>query len=276
MSAHRRVAHNYSGGTALCDICRKVFKSNTILNQHRRRIHGVAGSAADEEPDEQGEFICRECGTTFEWKQELKEHTKNHNLVRTKLKCDICSKEFRSNQSFQDHVRGHTTDKPFECQHCKKCFGRRSILSRHLLIHTGERPYKCTMCEKSFTQKSTRDAHLRRHSGEKPFECEMCGRCFADKSHYKRHVKHVHTQTPETAKNLVECKHCKKFLSSKNSLCRHLKVVHTDNVSNGGDVSTHEEMNESAIFECLETTLEAKANKMKETDKLDREEASHF
>ena len=113
------------------------------------------------------------------------------------FKCTYCTKTFDRRDVLNDHVRNHTGEKPFQCTVCNKKFTRGFVLLRHMRTH-GEGAFKCDFCLKSFDRwdyneevlrghkfllffirKDTYRDHMRNHTGEKPFKCKFCGKSFS-------------------------------------------------------------------------------------------------
>lgn len=118
-------------------------------------------TAAQEEEMHQ----CPGCGSTFQTKSELVEHTLRQ--------CDIGN---------------------FECHVCSKKFTHKSNLTRHMQIHTGIKNHECPECGKKFFQKGNLKQHMLTHRGDCNYECKKCGKNFFLLSSLVRHS-HVHNMT---------------------------------------------------------------------------------
>ncbi|XP_064223475.1 zinc finger protein 418 isoform X2 [Aotus nancymaae] len=139
-------------------------------------------------------------------------------LPREGCYCCECGKSFSKYDSFSNHQRGHTGNRPYECGECGKSFSNKGSLVQHQRVHTGERPYECGGCGKSFSQNGTLIKHQRVHTGERPYECEECGKCFTQKGNLLQH------QRGHTSERPYECEECGKRFSQKGTLTEHHRV----------------------------------------------------
>ena len=51
------------------------------------------------------------------------------------FKCEVCHKSFDRKDTYNDHVRNHTGEKPFKCRFCPKSFSRSFVLTKHEKNH---------------------------------------------------------------------------------------------------------------------------------------------
>ena len=58
--------------------------------------------------------------------------------------CKICNKEFSCRRYLTQHVKPHSSERPYECSECKKKFKQKSVLKRHMGSHTDTRTYECS------------------------------------------------------------------------------------------------------------------------------------
>jgi uncharacterized Zn-finger protein len=69
---------------------------------------------------------------------------------------------FKQRQNLQQHIRTHTSDKPYKCDLCDMGFRQKGNLQRHIKVHTGDtcKPYKCDVCDIMFTQRKDQQRSL--------------------------------------------------------------------------------------------------------------------
>ncbi|XP_008417042.1 zinc finger protein 568-like [Poecilia reticulata] len=129
---------------------------------------------------------CKVCGKVFA-SSCLIDHMRIHTSERP-FSCLICGKSFTMAARLKVHMRIHSDEKPFSCPTCGKKLSSKASLSQHIRTHTGERPFSCLTCGKSFADRGCLSQHKKIHTGERPFSCTTCGRRFIRKSHLTSHM----------------------------------------------------------------------------------------
>ncbi len=160
-----------------------------------------------------------------------------------KFICDLCSKEFGTKKSLDEHVIKHQTRDPgkkvFNCEDCKESFKSFSLYMVHYRhIHKSLPPefkdqYVCENCGKVFTEESLLKAHIKITHGEKGkkqksrsgrplLPCPECSKVFKGKTGFDEHVRSVHENNTPHA-----CEQCPKKFALKKTLHNHMIDKHT-------------------------------------------------
>ena len=99
----------------------------------------------------------------------------------SKLKCEICAKEFFGDSSLKYHMK-NVHKKNLKCEHCSKLFDRQSKLIKHMETHVKrqiahESMFQCDQCGKEIQGKKRLRIHKRTHF---LFRCQPCNKIFKD------------------------------------------------------------------------------------------------
>jgi hypothetical protein len=142
------------------------------------------------------------------------------NLLRSKIKCNICDRNFSRKKGLNQHIRFvHEKEKNFLCNHCNKQFARKNALTNHITdIHEQNGQFVCRFCNKKYFKERAKEIHERKHTGEKPYQCEQCGSNFKTKASIEVHMK-IHLEVME-----YQCVDCRKQFRTKGSLERHVQI----------------------------------------------------
>ena len=140
-----------------------------------------------------------------------------------KFKCEICEKNFASNNSKSKHLTiVHGEEKKLICNVCTLAFGVKKELTVHVKNNHKRGHHPCKKCGKIFAGSSNLMNHIKIvHEGEKYFKCDYCGKGFGLSTDLKRHLKSVHEGTKDQ-----ECPICYKTFSLKHHVNNHIKKVH--------------------------------------------------
>ena len=149
MRSHMRARHTEEKPFE-CDICHKVFSSQSNLRGHWS-IH------KDDRP-----YLCSICGTAFKANSNLQKHIMRH-LGDKRFTCNTCGKQFVTSTDLRRHHRVHSSEKSFLCDLCPKGFKDGTSLSRHMFCHTGVKNHLCTFCGEAFARKDNCFTHMKKH-----------------------------------------------------------------------------------------------------------------
>ena len=118
-----------------CPTCEYYFKSERDLSLHIDRVHVI-----DRRKD------CLQCGATFQYPQQLKNHLidrhgRRSTVVGGNYSCNICSRGFDRMWKLRTHLNeNHARDEifPIYCHDCRKSFQSKPDLWTHKrLVHGG-------------------------------------------------------------------------------------------------------------------------------------------
>lgn len=172
-------------------------------------------------------FECDICHTSLASKIGLRAHFDVH-YPRREFKCHICTAEYKSLSSLNQHVRYIHQNEPkqFICTICGSAQRKRHLLWEHMNRHNGIKPYACTYdgCEMRFFSKARRSEHGRTHTGAKPFLCSIdgCDSRFAYAVDFKRHKFKAHGIYTKK----YNCTICTEILPENRLLKKHMETHH--------------------------------------------------
>lgn len=193
-----------------CPLCNKHFISEYFLKRHilkhmNRKVE------------------CITCGTIFNSKFYLYEHTKMTHLLKhiNYLSCKVCGRTFTSEDKLRIHGRHHR-NKP--CLLCDKTFASQKHYDSHIERHAvklmlkRKRAQTCSFCEKECSNDNDLSFHVNKvHLQIKPYNCDMCERQFYTENNLKNHKKVHSLPSKET------CEFCGNTLKSRKQLVIHVR-----------------------------------------------------
>ncbi|CAH1785734.1 unnamed protein product, partial [Owenia fusiformis] len=188
----------------------------------------------------------------------------------SKTLCNLCNKNFRTNQIFRKHKQ---TYKHFKCDICTYSFMDEIDLMMHLItLHkikiqcgfcnkeykslVGMRNhlksslhFKCTLCPKSFETNKQLTSHSKIHS-LKPYTCNQCSQLFTCEEDLNIHFNSTH-----------KCKQCFEVFTSRQDLKTHVQFSHVGsqntcrycpkNFPSKNDLNTHlHHVHDETLFKC--------------------------
>jgi uncharacterized Zn-finger protein len=171
-----------------CDKCLRRFSSNTMLRNHKARIHDGKTSK---------DFECLKCHKRFSEKGNLTKHDKTVHLKLREHVCEVCGRAFGRNGTPSD-AHSHAARQGAQC----------SVLS----------------VRQDVSNDSNLMTHVRTvHDGviANPRPCPKCDYVADCPSHLRIHFTAAHTS------NRFQCAYgCPHGYSSVGSLSKHLKEKH--------------------------------------------------
>lgn len=197
-----------------CAICERKFNRRATLNDHLK-------THADQFP-----FQCSNCREGFHLEKEKKTHEKSCN--RKKYQCQICKKYSTSKKTdFENHIRSHTGEKPFQCIHCPRKFSVKSHLNVHMKRHNvlnTSTPANQTQFERFKYPKVSKPKKGKiaeeKNCNQRTYECYLCHYLSLRKSD---HVNHFRIHMVEKAEKASRCLQCSKPISSESNSHKHTR-----------------------------------------------------
>eukprot|EP00092_Neocalanus_flemingeri_P019186 GFUD01020785.1.p1 GENE.GFUD01020785.1~~GFUD01020785.1.p1 ORF type:complete len:422 (-),score=92.38 GFUD01020785.1:15-1280(-) len=178
-----------------CDVCDKKFKTKSIAQIHKARIHSTVMP-----------FKCSKCDKRFKDQGSCRRHESNDSVhikmenlkLNPNLVCNICGKEFERHRRWclDQHLLTHLANKKFACDNCGQFYRQKAYLQTHMKVCLDIRDEKCDECDEKFHSKTDLYKHDRtHHTGDKPYACTICSVAFSSNSGYIAHGKNVHNAT---------------------------------------------------------------------------------
>ena len=105
----------------------------------------------NEVPNDNWPVDCNKCNLSLDSLENFNQHMNDH-WSEDKC-CPVCGILINSTRSnFKQHLKTHTSVKPFVCEFCKKSFRKKDSMEEHRRIHTGEKPFVCEICTREAIQ----------------------------------------------------------------------------------------------------------------------------
>ncbi|XP_039287911.1 zinc finger protein 546 [Nilaparvata lugens] len=193
-----------------CLFCDMKFVQKRSRLNHYRTFH-----------KEESELICFICGTAFNTKENLDNHSKTH-TVQT-FKCELCNATFCRRQQYLTHVKDHNK---YLCVTCGKSYPNLKVLEPHEqdghIIEGLQTQYNCLECHRGFHFHSSLFYHMKTHENEKTFFCQECCSIFKNKFDYRQHINSVEAHVKDLVpSNVFECTYCNKTFTVRRKLHSH-------------------------------------------------------
>ena len=118
--------------------CKEKFKTWANLDEHHKSKHS----------QQQHQFQCIKCNSTFLSKDRLDEHFKKKH-AQTQWKCDICNNAFISQESLSNHIKTkHTARVEIACEFCGQIIDNNQEMVNHRKeCHTQFQEVRTKICK---------------------------------------------------------------------------------------------------------------------------------
>ncbi|CAF4890188.1 unnamed protein product [Pieris macdunnoughi] len=129
-----------------CQYCEKDFSYFVYLRRHLKLAHS------------QNNFVCDDCGATFNSKRDLAFHLHNFHKYGG-YPCDVCADVFDSKNALKSHKNKNHFRK---CIYCNGSFASFSLLQKHIQNdHSQFNSNKCPFCSKKCHSKQGVGLHIK-------------------------------------------------------------------------------------------------------------------
>lgn len=168
-------------------------------------------------------FKCEYCSKKFKSNINYENHMFEHKILKDeieipiKLICEICNEEFANEDELIQHEDVHGK-KIHQCEECDEKYFTTLAFESHKKTHDGFKPFTCTRCDKSFSQFALLKRHFFVHTGHKPFSCNICLKTFSQNAHLKTHFK------THTGERPYLCPYCNKAFALNGNLKVHVRT----------------------------------------------------
>ncbi|XP_069488546.1 zinc finger protein 16-like [Ambystoma mexicanum] len=221
----------------------KETYSNEANAYGRMEVQDMSSMKVEQEaqPDEDGPYVCVECGLSFAQELNLHLHQARHSGEDHDADTED-EQKFAEDQppgcNLAQHHNQHTEELgrrsepvPQLAQPDGKHMGEETahniergdlcmqekVLIKHLRTHLNEKWHKCNECGQSFRTQALMTRHLQKHIKEKLFICPVCGKGFTGYAQLTAHEK-THEDDP------FLCRECGQSFSDVSSFLAHHKM----------------------------------------------------
>ncbi|KAJ6649164.1 Zinc finger protein [Pseudolycoriella hygida] len=208
-----KITNPYDFRSHKCVLCGVWFLNHVTIRNHLTDVHG-----------QDQIYDCTICDDfTFKTELELRMHGVNVHAMPLEYNCKICSKNCKSQQSLNEHMKSHSSAYNTNvCAVCGSKFRRKDYLMRHIKSHGDvNKDFTCYICKKGFQSNGYLKNHIKRHTEKKMQQCDICGRRFLLGGLLRKHMK-------EHEGEIWKCTQCPKEFSNKSKLTAHEKTHVTE------------------------------------------------
>jgi len=151
LKRHTLSCHVMSDTIPKCDICGKVYSSQSTLTIHSK-------THADDA------LRCSQCPRVCTSNADLEKHKQIHSKDRIRYNCHLCPATYVSKTTLKYHIERIHEKKitMYACKICGKEYNRKNPLRRHEVLHSGK-VFPCPHCGKGFPNSEYVYQHLRGH-----------------------------------------------------------------------------------------------------------------
>lgn len=197
--------------TFVCPRCKKIFTQETKFKAHlathdkalTKHVCTLCGLQLQNESDIH-EHMKQHAILQGQSGQSMQQNEKDDDfLLEEMLLLHKNPRRTSSSDKAVDAAGGKAAAK-IRCDYCSKTFKTKWTLSSHVAAHEGRYQFDCAQCGKKFVRKSHYEGHVRSHEAARPYVCEQCGKTFKELKHRREHTKRKHPGNQSAIQNLLD------------------------------------------------------------------------
>ena len=153
----------------MCALCGTCSRNEEELQEHMKQhtanmleAQTALEKCEKQQPDKEDDFLLEEMLLLNKNPRRATQPGKNNTNAASKIRCDYCSKTFKTKWTLSSHVAAHEGRFQFDCHQCGKKFVRKSHYEGHMWSNEAARPYVCEQCGKTFKELKHRREHTKR------------------------------------------------------------------------------------------------------------------
>ena len=226
VDANKELNHSFK---FTCDVCSRIFKDKSALDQHVRDFHLNQDQRCDDTKrnQQQDSWHCEECSRNFRSDLARDQHIRDcHRDLDHLFKCDGCCRMFKNKAARDQHFRDfhHKQDNDlkrkraldFTCIECFRVFKDIHSLDQH---------------RRDFHNKEDQLEELKAKTSEvNNFICLECSRIFASEPARVQHYRICHSKQGEKEEKPIRkrfvCLECSRNFKNEQALDQHLRDFH--------------------------------------------------
>ncbi|KAJ8667161.1 hypothetical protein QAD02_008823 [Eretmocerus hayati] len=190
-----------------CHFCKKTFEHESLLNAHlpihlKTEAFGMTFSSGSRYQLSSGPppLVPTSTAASSSVTGEDEYRLEDMLLLRKNLPNQTNQQELQQKETTSTAL----ASKVIRCEYCSKTFKTKWTLSSHVAAHEGRFQYQCCICNKRFVRKSHYESHVRSHDAARPYVCEHCGKTFKESKHRREHLKRKHPNNRNAIQSLLD------------------------------------------------------------------------
>ncbi|XP_060808508.1 zinc finger protein 28 homolog [Amyelois transitella] len=166
-------------------------------------------------------FRCESCIVSFPNADDLSDHVKLKHELHATHKCNICSRTYSSEVSYNYHANKHT--RRYECTSCSDKFSSKRAVVKHY-----EHAHCCGPEIPHTILKVDKNSDTNDSSKQEAFPCELCHKIFKWKTSLRKHLETHRIEMGQ--KRRPYCEPCRLSFSTSANLQKHVKTSSTHQI----------------------------------------------